>query len=260
MSSLIEIRIENVKYGNHFLWMGIDSFNNLYMTFPAIENILEYRADSAREKLSSKKLRSFVNKNFQLGKKSAKVANRPSGFSVPDNGKVSVISFDGFLQLVFWEVSNQNPIAISLVVTGLGDSLRSLALKQFGVAVAEEDRQIWIKDRHASKEAFWELGEAIKQYLEKHPERSSDYRTWVYLNCQDKINRGLFGKSAKKIREELGSVANLLRDNYGSKALKRLDVVQRLACRYITKSDIEPKEAIAKAVDQFSYGIINYQD
>ena len=139
--------------------------------------------------------------------------------------------------------------------------LASLALKEFGQGVDEENRQDWLGERHASKEAFREMGNAIDEFIKKHSDKSDNYRKWIYSNCQDAVNRGLFGKAAKKIREELGiGDSKLLRDHYGRRALRRLEVIQSLACRYILNSDTEPQDAVKKAVGEFNYGIIDYRE
>ncbi|MCC5619733.1 hypothetical protein LC605_32895 [Nostoc sp. CHAB 5836] len=51
MSNTINIRLESVQYGSYCLWMGLDAQRNLYMTYPAIEAILNYQENSARKKI-----------------------------------------------------------------------------------------------------------------------------------------------------------------------------------------------------------------
>lgn len=256
MSSVVQIKLQNIPYGAYILQMGIDDGGNLYMTFPAIENLFKYRKDSFREKIASKSMKAILGKRLVSEKIKVKVVNK-TGDGTP---YVNVITFDLFLAIAQIE-SRTNDHVFDLLLSGFGDSLRSLALKEFGIAIDEESRQAWLGDRHASKEAFHELTNAIDEYIKCNSDKSDNYRKWVYLNCQDTVNRGLFGKAAKKIREELGIGENkLLRDHYGRRALRRLEAIQSLACRYIIKNMTEPQDAVKKAIDEFNYGIIDYRE
>lgn len=255
MNIVIEIRLEYIKYGSHSLLMGIDKQERLYMTFPSIESLFEYGKDSFRKKLKSKALKSLLGERLITGKHKAKITNK----DIIGTPNVNVIDFDLFLAIAQIE-GRTNDNVFRLLVDGFGDSLRSLALEQFGVAVEVEKRQIWLEDRLASKDAFKQLNDSIKTYIDNHPERSKGFRDFAYSNCQNAINRRLFGKDARTVREELGNVSHLLRDHYNQRALRRIEAIQSLANRYIVKSDMEPLEAVKKALDEYSYGVIGYND
>ena len=261
-SEAIEIRVQSIKYGQYALLMGVDESRNLYMTFPAIEAILNYESNLARKKVESKKLQALLGLNSKLGKIKARIVNREYvldlGLTVPKNGAVSVVGFEGFLQLVNWEVFQGNAHACHLAIAGLADSLQSLALSQFGEAISEEERQKHLEIRQRSKQAFWNLSDATKSYLNAHFEKSDNYRRFIYSNCQNAVNRGLFGKDASTIREELG-VADLLRDHYGETALRRLDLVQSLAAASIVHRDIEPLEAVKRALAMYNFEATDYR-
>ena len=130
--------------------------------------------------------------------------------------------------------------------------------EEAAIAQAELQKQ-WQKIRDGSKEAFWALSDAVKDYKNAHPEKSENYRTFVYSNCQDAINRGLFGKAAAAIREELG-VSNLLRDHYGQTALKRIELIQSLAAANIIHRNVEPLDAVKSALEMYSFEVIDYKD
>jgi hypothetical protein len=261
----LEIRVESIKYGQYALPMGIDESSKLYMTYPAIERILDYEPDLARKKVESKKLKALLGDNSKLGKIKAKIINKDHvislGLTVPKNGMVSIVCFEGFLQLVNWEVFQGNEHACQLALAGLADSLESLALSQFGEAIDEETRQARLELRQRTKEAFWTLGAAIKDYKESHLERSDKFRQFVYSNCQDAINRGLFGKCAAAIRTELGiGDKSLLRDHYGMTALRRLDLVQAVAAANIVNQDAEPLSAVKSALAIFNFEVMDYRE
>lgn len=129
--------------------------------------------------------------------------------------------------------------------------------EEAAIAQAKLQEQ-WQKIRDASKEAFRSLGDATKSYLDAHPEKSDNYCRFIYSNCQNAVNRGLFGKDASTIREELG-VADLLRDHYGEAALRRLDLVQSLAAASIVHRDIEPLEAVKQALAMYNFEATDYR-
>ncbi|NEP57897.1 MAG: KilA-N domain-containing protein [Symploca sp. SIO2G7] len=118
-------------------------------------------------------------------------------------------------------------------------------------------QETWQKLRNALKQAFWSLGDAIKHYVATH-DKSEKYKQFIYSNCQNTLNRRLFGKPAKTIREEL-EVSNLLRDHYGETALRRLDLVQALAAATIVNQGIEPHDATKQALAIYSFEVADYQ-
>ena len=76
----------------------------------------------------------------------------------------------------------------------------------------------------------------------------------------DKINKALFGKTAKQIHEELGtskSVAN--RDNYGRKSLRRIANTQESAALRIRRG-ADPFDAIADVVRELGYSVIDFRE
>jgi hypothetical protein len=154
----------------------------------------------------------------------------------------------------------------SVVAEELIDDLAGLSLQQlfsdaFDIKFGEEQRQQWLKSRAKSKEAFWSLGDAVKSYKESHSEKSDNYRTFIYSNCQNAVNRGLFGKDAATIRKELGiKDTELLRDHYGEAALRRLDLIQSLASANIVHRDIEPLQAVKESLAMYNFEVIDYRD
>ncbi|MBD6621021.1 hypothetical protein FNW02_36180 [Komarekiella sp. 'clone 1'] len=229
--------------------MGLDAQRNLYMTYPAIEAILNYRENSAREKLASKKLKALYQNNSQLVKTSVRIVNKPNGFKIPDNGKVNAVPYGGFLQLVNFEVIQQNPVAINLVVAGLGDSLRSLAYSHFGIAISDEQRNQWLSTRHDGKMVRRDLTDAIKSYLERHKECSDNYRIFIYVNATDAMYRAVFGMTAKQMEEMLGCTRHESRDYLDSRSLNRINNAEAACVAQIDNRDVEPMQAVKNVVD-----------
>lgn len=135
------------------------------------------------------------------------------------------------------------------------------ALNQEAASAQAKLQEQWQKIRDASKQAFWSLGDAIAEYKENHAERSDKFRAFVFSNCQDCLNRGLFGKDASTIREELGiKSGELLRDHYGQNALRRIDLIQSLAAASIVHRDTEPLVAVKEALGMYSFDVMDYRE
>jgi len=126
--------------------------------------------------------------------------------------------------------------------------------------VADKLKEQWADLRKWNKDSFFVIGDEIKAYIDSHPELTDDDLAYLYPNCQDAINKGLFGKTSKTIKLELGIGKNKLnRDHYGKSALKAIEMIQRLAGAYISQN-LHPLPAINKAVSQYAYKLMSYKD
>ena len=119
--------------------------------------------------------------------------------------------------------------------------------------------KLWGSLRQLSKDAFFQLGDTIKSYLDSG-NASQDEKTYLYSSCQNKINRSLFGKDAKTIREELGiGKAKLNRDHFSVESLRRLDHIQQVSARFARQGQ-HPLTAIDSALSLYAYDLIKYKD
>ena len=120
-------------------------------------------------------------------------------------------------------------------------------------------QKIWNQLRDATKETFWFMADAIKAYHEEHP-RQEKYNGQNYAEAFDTLNVGLFNKRAKTIKKELGiSKGALNRDHFGKDALKRIEMIQRIAEAQIMSFDKHPVEAVQFALNVLNYDVIDYQ-
>ena len=108
-----------------------------------------------------------------------------------------------------------------------------------------------------SKELFSVLTTAIKETREAAGKEVSFFH---YSSPADAINRGLFGKTAKQIREELGTPKEALnRDNFGRRSLRWITNVQDSAARRV-RAGQKPCEAIATVIRELGYEVIDYRE
>lgn len=132
-----------------------------------------------------------------------------------------------------------------------GLSLYQLFCDGFGIQFEAEERQQWLAERMESKALFWDLTQAIKDHY--IPTASEDGAKWVYINTMNAINQGLFGKTAKQIREELGvRPGELNRDHFNRKALRWLTTVQELAANRVEEG-MSPVGAVKASISTLKY-------
>lgn len=112
----------------------------------------------------------------------------------------------------------------------------------------------WIKGRQEGKKARLTLTDTVKAYIERHPELSENAKQWMHSQYSDKLNRGVFGRSAKQLRQVLGIKDNsLLRNEFQEDEISALRDVENIAAWFIHKDDLHPVKAIAKAIKQVEY-------
>ena len=78
MSNQIKVRLETIQYGdclNLQVAVAATDTEKFYVTFSAIESILNYPPDTSRKKIESKSLKAFLGNNKHLVKKSGFVVN-----------------------------------------------------------------------------------------------------------------------------------------------------------------------------------------
>jgi hypothetical protein len=143
-----------------------------------------------------------------------------------------------------------NQAAIDLARMLVGLSLQQVFSDAFGIKFEQEERQKWLKTRQAGKQVRYSLTDAIKWWLENN-EVSDNTRKWIYANCSDAVNLGLFGRKASKLCVDLQVPdKNKLRDALTDKELLWLSEIEHLAARLIIKQGWEPVPAVKEAIDR----------
>jgi hypothetical protein len=221
---------------------GLDPENNLYVGTPTIEKCFGFRPDQTREKIASKSFKAFAGSSFRLGKLQAIVSDFARG-----RAKVNFYPFDVFLTILKWQVKEKNEKAIDLVIAGFADSFSDFAYQEFGVQNKKEERQKWLKTRMESKVVRRTLTDAIKDWLER-TDASENTRKFLYATITDNINRGIFSRSAKKLKEDWGC-ANP-RDNMTADELRWVAEVEDLAMRLIDNHGFDPIASIKEALER----------
>lgn len=105
----------------------------------------------------------------------------------------------------------------------------------------------WLKARQDGKSARRTLTDAVKSYIERHPELSQNARQWLYHNVSDELNMRLFGQKSKALKAVLGvKNGHLLRDRLTEDQLINIHAVEAAAVRLIDAGDMQPIKAVQK--------------
>ena len=115
----------------------------------------------------------------------------------------------------------------------------------------------WQTARLEGKEARRELTDAIKSYVDRHPELSANNRKWLYVNASQRVVLVVFGRKAKKLAEDLGVDPDNLRDALTSKELLLLREVKDTAVRLIDLQDVHPDDAVHQTSDRLLIQVQN---
>jgi hypothetical protein len=240
----ISVRIGNIRYGDASLTVAIavNDAKRLFLTFPTVESILNYRADQTREKIASKSLESALG----MGSKPVKtyqgtVNNKTGGYSKIGGrrGVVNLIEFEDFVKVVAWEASvNQNPIAFQLLVAGFADSFRSLAYEQMGVKLRTDERNETIAEYLGCYHSLFDWIRDTHLRLHGH---KPDGRYYSAINVA--INIHLFGKSNFK-DDRL--------NNASTAELRMIETVQIFLLRQANRNrDLDPLELVKAELPRF---------
>ena len=155
-----------------------------------------------------------------------------------------------------------NELAETILDALTGTTLDIIINDLFQREYAQGSAQLWTENRILTKESFWFMGDAVKQYYLDNP-RVERYQGQNYSEVFDLLNLGLFGKKSKEIKEDLGIGKNALnRDHFGKQSLKRIEMVQRLAEAQMSYHDNNPLNAVEYALIQMGYnlGFIDFRE
>lgn len=139
----------------------------------------------------------------------------------------------------------------------VGLSLHKLFSDAFGIEFEKEQCQEFLKNRQEGKRVRLTLTDAIGWYLEKDAKkdekdrRSANYVKFIYSNCSDLVNLGLFGRKSKRLCIDLKIAdRSKLRDSLTNDELRWLSEIEDLGARLIVYQGFEPMDAVREAVSR----------
>lgn len=190
---------------------------------------------------ASRDIKAMMGASFQFVK--AKTKLHPKA--------VNVVSLAQYELIVAKLDRKGNKIAQEFRDELVGLSLTQLFSDAFGIKFEEEDRQEYLRKRQSQKEVRLKETGCVDRWMTRHAsEVSVNYRKWIWCNISDSVNLALTGKKASYWRKELNLKDDcLLRDYWNISVLSDIENIEELASKLIDKKDVEPKEAIKKAIE-----------
>jgi len=129
--------------------------------------------------------------------------------------------------------------------SGIATGLQELTHWGYVYSLQNQALAEWQIVRLGGKQTRRRLTDAIKAYIDRHPELSENNRKWLYVNASQRVTLVVFGRKAKKLAEDLGVAPDSLRDALTPVELLLLQEVEDTAMRLIDIQDVHPDEAIA---------------
>lgn len=174
-----------------------------------------------------------------------------------NNAQINIIPVD--LAVAYWtkEAIVGNVAAARLLGACAAESIERLADSAFGVQRAEEERQELLRIRLEGKRIRRRLTDAIKSYIDRHPELSENNRKWLYVNASQRVTLVVFGRKAKKLAEDLGVHPDDLRNALTPDELILLQEVEDTAIRLIDIQDVHPDGAIQQTAHRLLISVQN---
>ena len=155
----------------------------------------------------------------------------------------------------------KNEKASNLVLACAIESVERRADAKFGKIRSEEERNQRIIAKTESKNLFFDFSGEIASWFDRTKAERSQPVERYYSVAYDTINRGLFGKSSKQIRAELGvPTAALIRDYFNAESLRRITQVQSISAGQMRKNPIlRPLDAAKFALDCSCFDVIEFK-
>ena len=107
----------------------------------------------------------------------------------------------------------------------------------------------WQIARLGGKQTRRRLTDAIKAYIDRHPELSENNRKWLYVNASQRVTLVVFGRKAKKLAEDLGVAPDNLLDALTPDELILLQELEDTSIRLIDIQHTNPDIAIQQRAD-----------
>ncbi len=109
-----------------------------------------------------------------------------------------------------------------------------------------EEYQEKQKARVQGKATRRTMTNVVRDYVKAHSDELSDnYKKFIYNNCTDRTYRLIFGRSAKKLKEDWNCTD--VRAEMTAEELMIVGSVERLAMTLIEEQEFEPQAAITEA-------------
>jgi hypothetical protein len=193
-----------------------------------------------QQNLSQKRLEASLGITFQSGKK-VRTSLNPK--------EINTIGLDDLRKIIIASANKGNDKGKELRDALVGLSLQQVFSDAFGVKFEKDDRRAFLKARVSGKVTRRTLTDAIADWLTRS-NPSENTKRFIYRNVTDLVYKGLFGKTAQRLKDERG--AGELRDCMSEAELKLLDRIEANITTLIDDKGYTPSEATKKILEMFA--------
>lgn len=172
---------------------------------------------------------------------------RPSKVSTElDNTKINVVDLETFGLLMVQVALRDNNAALAIVEASVTTTVEQAFDIAFDNKRSLEEYQEKQKARVQGKITRRTMTNVVRDYVKANSDELSDnYKKFIYNNCTDRTYRLVFGRSAKKLKEDWE--CNDVRAAMTVEELFIVRGVEDLAMKLIEQEGIEPQQAIDEA-------------
>jgi hypothetical protein len=242
--SITQAEVSCVKVGHLEIEGLMDTDGKFAVAVPQICQLFQILSKNA-----SRDIKALLGKDFQFLKYRTEL--HPKAVNA-----LTLIDFERLLRKLD---KASNPVAESICDDLVGLSLHQLFSDAFHVKFESDERQEHLKVRQESKLVRHNLTDAIKWYLNANADTlSNSYVNFIYPNCSDLVNLGLFGRKSKRLCVDLKiSDRSKLRDALKADELRWLTEIEDLAARLIVYQDYEPMDAVKEAISRVAIPVVD---
>jgi hypothetical protein len=107
---------------------------------------------------------------------------------------------------------------------------------------------MWQENRALIKQSNSKLMDAVKAYIDRHPELSDNAKKWAFINVNDRLCKILTGNRVSKLCRD--RQIETWRDAIDTDLAKSLELLETLTIRLIDRTDLLPLDAVKEAASR----------
>ena len=159
---------------------------------------------------------------------------------------VNVILLDDWADLIVELAFSGNAKAQNMVRALHGMAWTQFFADAFNQKFEKNERQEYVTERLKGKSVRRELTDAIKDYLVRNKCSENEHK-WMYVHVSDKLNKLLFGLTAKQLCQKYKCPNAQLRDQFNRTDIVNIRRLEEYAMRLVDRDNIHPTLAIEQA-------------
>jgi hypothetical protein len=235
-NNIPKAEVTQVKIGNLEIEGLILPDGSFGVAVPQIANLFSWFQDDQNQ--AFKKLKRLMGEGF-------KTTKCKTVFNKNATSYVTLNVFTEIVKKLAKEKKQQDAFDFLMDLAGL--SLEQLFSDAFGIKFEKEERQEFLKQRQEGKVVRRTWTDAVKDWITAHEDELTDNdKKFVWVHISDGLNKGLFGRTSKQLKQDWKLKPNQqIRDYMSVQELKYVEDIEDLAMRILDKHRLTIKPTIA---------------